>query len=274
MKFKTLDARMRIFETTHDHCVLPGLYIVARLDGRGFARLTRDVLGFDMPCDERFRDHMVATTQELMRCGIHTMYGYTQSDEISLLFHPLDDGFGRKLRKLNSVLAATASAAFSLRVQHMATFDCRISQLPTIDMVVAYFRWRSHDAHRNALNTSCYCALRKSGASPQEASKKLHGLSVAAKNEMLFQDHGINFNDLPAWHKRGIGLQWESYQKEIVASETGATTLVPRKRIRVIYDLPVRERHDDFIRHIATAAGHERETTSHATAEPNHERRQ
>ena len=36
MKFDDLDGKMRVFETAHDHCVLPGIYIVARLDGRGF----------------------------------------------------------------------------------------------------------------------------------------------------------------------------------------------------------------------------------------------
>ena len=43
MKFDELDTRMRVFETAHDHCVLPELYMVARLDGRGFTRLTKEV---------------------------------------------------------------------------------------------------------------------------------------------------------------------------------------------------------------------------------------
>ena len=39
MKFDELDQRMRVYETAHDLCVLPGLWIVARLDGRNFTRL-------------------------------------------------------------------------------------------------------------------------------------------------------------------------------------------------------------------------------------------
>ena len=31
MKFNDLDKRMRVFETAHDPCVLPGLFIVAYL---------------------------------------------------------------------------------------------------------------------------------------------------------------------------------------------------------------------------------------------------
>jgi hypothetical protein len=45
MKFDELDARMRVFETAHDHSVLPGLFMVVRLDGRGFTRLTKDGVG-------------------------------------------------------------------------------------------------------------------------------------------------------------------------------------------------------------------------------------
>lgn len=54
MKFDDLDEKMRVFETAHDHCVLPGIWMVARIDGRGFTRLTKDVCKFEAPFDERF----------------------------------------------------------------------------------------------------------------------------------------------------------------------------------------------------------------------------
>lgn len=44
MKFDDLDARMRVFETVHDQCVLPGIFMVARLDGRSFTKLTKETL--------------------------------------------------------------------------------------------------------------------------------------------------------------------------------------------------------------------------------------
>ncbi len=62
MKFDDLDAKMRVFETAHDHCVLPGIHIVAQLDGRGFTRLTKQMHHFEAPFDERFRDVTLATT--------------------------------------------------------------------------------------------------------------------------------------------------------------------------------------------------------------------
>lgn len=247
MKFDELDQKMRVFETAHDHCVLPGLYMVARLDGRSFTRLTREVHHFAAPFDERFRGYMIATTAHLMNCGFRVLYGYTQSDEISLLFHPDEETFGRKLRKYNSILAGEASAQFSLLLGHLAGFDCRISQLPTVDLVVDYFRWRSEDAHRNALNAHCYWLLRKEGYSVGKATAALEGLSVAAKNELLFQ-RGINFNDLPNWQKRGAGLYWESYDKVGFNPVTGEQTLTQRRRIKQELELPLKDAYGQLIR--------------------------
>jgi tRNA(His) guanylyltransferase len=134
MKFDELEKRMRIFETAHAHCVLPGLFMVARIDGRNFTRLTREIHHFNAPFDERMRDSMVETTRHLLQCGFRIIYGYTQSDEISVLFHPSDQTFGRKLRKLNSILAGEASAKFTLLLGDVAAFDCPISQLPKSGM--------------------------------------------------------------------------------------------------------------------------------------------
>ena len=164
MKFDELDPQMRVFETSQDVCVLPGVHMVARLDGRSFTRLTRETCEFEAPYDPVFRDHMVETTKHLMNSGFNFIYAYTQSDEISLLFHLSETAFGRKLRKLNSILAGEASGCFSLRVGLVASFDCRISQLPSESDVVDYFRWRNEDAHRNALNGHSYWLLRKQGA--------------------------------------------------------------------------------------------------------------
>src|SRR4051812_38231741 len=157
MKFDELDEKMRVFETAHDLCVLPGLYLVARLDGRGFTRLTKEAHAFEAPFDVRFRDLMLETAEHLLAgCGFHVVYAYTESDEISLLFDRGENSFGRKLRKLLSVLAGEASAKFSLLLGALACFDCRISQLPTEEDVLDYFRWRNEDAHRNALNAHGY----------------------------------------------------------------------------------------------------------------------
>lgn len=241
---------MRLFETAHDQTVLPDIFIVARLDGRGFTRLTKGRHAFEAPFDTRFRDDMLTTTEHLMEVGFYILYGYTQSDEISLLFHKDDQGFGRKLRKLNSVLAGEASAKFSLLLGEVAAFDCRISQLPSLTHVVDYFRWRSEDAHRNALNAHAYWLLRRLGESAQTATERLSGMSVAAKNELLFTVGQINFNDLPSWQRRGTGVYWEAYEKEGLNPLTGETSLATRRRLKVDLELPMKDAYSDFVRNI------------------------
>jgi tRNA(His) guanylyltransferase len=240
MKFDDLDKRMRVFETANDQVVLPGVYMAARLDGRSFTRLTKEVHKFDAPYDERFRDYMLATTQRMMDCGFKVIYGYTQSDEISLLFSLQDASFGRKTRKLNSILAGEASAKFSLLLGDTGVFDCRISQLPGRDFVCDYFCWRQEDASRNALNGYCYWSLRKQGRSVSQATRYLSGMTGAEKHELLFS-FGINFNDLPCWQKRGIGLYWETYEKQASNPKTGQAVVATRYRIRTELELPIRE---------------------------------
>lgn len=248
MNFSLLDRQMRVFETNSDLSALPELYLVARLDGRSFTRLTKETVPLEAPFDIRFRELMVATTRDLMQCGFNVIYGYTESDEISLLFRKDETQFGRKLRKIISTLAGEASAVFSLRLGQKATFDCRVSQLPTMQRVVDYFRWRAADAFRNCLNSQCYWALRKSGSSATEATQQLNGMSVSRKQELLFQRFQTNFNDLPAWQKLGIGLSWEVYQKTLEGPpRTDAAIPATRRRIKTWYELPMK---DDYAKMI------------------------
>ena len=240
MKLDELDGRMRAFEAALDPCVLPGVYMVARLDGRQFhpadqggppvrGPLRPPVPRHDAP-DRRAPDD-----------GLRAQgaYGYTQSDEISLLFGPDEDGFGRKLRKLLSVLSGEASTGSRCSWVRWPCSTAGSRSCPRSEHVVDYFRWRDEDAHRNALNAHCYWLLRKQGRAAGEADEELRGLSVSAKNELLFR-HGINFNDLPPWQKRGSGLYWEEYERPGSNPLTGERVVARRRRIRHDLDLPVR----------------------------------
>ena len=246
MNFDDLDAKMRVYEQSLDQMLLPELYLVARLDGNRFTRLTKEICSFEAPFDVRFRDMMIETVKALMNYSFRVIYGYTQSDEISLLFHPEEDTFGRKVRKYNSLLAGVASAAFSMQLGQQAIFDCRIVPLPTVERVQDYFLWRQEDAHRNSLNAHCYWMLRKQGKSVAAATKLLEGQSVAFKNELLFQN-GVNFDKLPSWQKRGIGVYWEPVEKQGFNSITGKTETATRRTLKVDQELPLREEYAKFI---------------------------
>ena len=261
--FDDLDKEMRVFETNTDHCVLPGINLVVRLDGKGFTKLTRDPENnFEAPFDIRFNNLMGKTVQHLMEdTGFRFIYGYTQSDEISLLLSLEDNTFNRKTRKLNSVLASHAGAFFTLNFGKLAVFDSRVIELPTIDLVGRYFNWRQLDATRNALNAWCYWTLRKEGLSARKATSQLEHASVPDKNEMLFQ-RGINFNDLPAWQKRGIGFYWETYEKMGYNPMSGQKEIAIRNRLNMKQDLMYGDEYMYMIKGIAEYGGNYLKKTS------------
>lgn len=246
MKFDDLDLKMRVYETAQDRYVLPEMYMVARIDGRNFTKLTKEVHKFKAPFDEVFRDYMVETLKHLMTCGFNVIYGFTESDEISLLFHLNENAFSRKTRKYNSILAGEASAKFSVLLGAIGAFDCRISELPNKNLVVDYFRWRNEDAHRNALNAHCYWRLRQDNFSKKEATAKIEKLSIADKNELLFQ-YGINFNHLPNWQKRGIGMYWKEVEREGFNPKTNQKNFTNRRELVVDFELPMRDNYNQFI---------------------------
>ncbi len=246
MKFDDFDKKMREYERSLDQYISPELYMAARLDGRGFTRLTKEICKFEAPFDVRFRELMTEAATALMNCGFDVIYVYVGSDEISLLFSPDDNSFGRNVRKYNSTLAAEASAAFSLAAGQAATFDCRMIPLPDVKAVGDYFRWRQEDIYRNALNAYCYWTLRKAGHNAVQATQMLNSRSVDNKISLL-SSYNINFDKVPSWQKRGIGLYREAYIKEGYNPISGENEKAVRNRINVEYELPVGELYSDMV---------------------------
>lgn len=214
------------------------------MDGRGFSRFTQS--RFKKPFDDRFHDLMARTATALLT-ELHGIYAYTESDEISVLFRPAWDLFDREVEKLVSHSAAIASAMFSMAAQVPVSFDSRLWIGARDQRVVDYFRWRMADAERCCLNGWCYWTLREGGASVAAATAALQGRSVGDKNEVLFQ-HGINFNNLPVWQRRGTGIYFETYEKPGFDPIRQVPVTATRRRVKVDLDLPMKEGYAAFIR--------------------------
>ena len=112
--------------------------------------------------------------------------------------------------------------------------------------MVDYFRWRNEDAHRNSLNAYCYWLMRKNGENRSVATKRIEGLSVAEKNELLF-GYEINFNDVPLWQKRGIGMYWQNQIREGYNPVKQEKVETERREIFINYELPMKEEYSEFI---------------------------
>jgi tRNA(His) 5'-end guanylyltransferase len=246
MKADEFEDELRSGECFHSLRLLPGAWVVLRVDGHGFSRLTQT--GFTKPFDPRFHQCMVETSRALLE-EFRGLYAYTESDEISVLMPRGWALFGRELEKAVSIAAGVASAAFTMACGTAAAFDGRAWLGADEGAVIDYFRWRQADATRCALNGWCYWTLRQEGQSVARATAALIGQSRATKNELLFQ-RGINFNDLPAWQRRGTGLYRETYTKEGYDPKRKQTVYSTRRRLKVDEDLPMRDAYSDFLRRL------------------------
>ncbi len=239
MSDDALTRRMRAYETTHYARALPSVYLVVRLDGRAFTRLTKQEHDFEVPFDLRFRAMMVETTAHLLAStGLDTCFGYTHSDEISILLPPHSEAFGRRLDKLCSVVAGTASAVFSLALGSVAVFDARVCQLPTRPLVIDYFGWRQRNAQRNAVSAHCHAALRRSGLDSRAATERLHGCSLAQRRQILVE-HGTDVTRLPNWQTRGVAVVWHRFTHEGFDPSRGEPVTTLRRRLATKLELPV-----------------------------------
>ena len=178
------------------------LPIYARIDGRAFSSFTR---GMRKPFDERMLNAMINTTRHLVG-ATHARIGYTQSDEISLVWladRPESDiFFSGKIQKMVSILASMAAAKFVTvcpeefrnRLPH---FDCRVLQLPSTIEAANAFLWRAMDARKNAIS-----AVAQVHFSPRQ----LHGKDQKAMLAML-AEIGVDFESFPAAFKQGTFLR-------------------------------------------------------------------
>ena len=85
-----------------------------------------------------------------------------------------------------------------------ALFDSRVFNIPKEEVCNAFI-WRQQDATRNAIQMV---------GSAKFSHKQLQNKNCNQIQEMLFQEKGINFNDFPAYQKRGSCVIKEQYDKE------------------------------------------------------------
>ena len=243
MRGREFEARQREREWFHGLTVPVGAHPIVRVDGRSFSGFTEQ--RFDKPFDERFSRLMVETARAMLT-EFGARYVYTESDEISVLLPADTDLFGRGVEKIVSITAGLASATFTLGGGEPVVFDSRIWLGTSETDVLDYFLWRQADAARCALNGWCYWTLRKAGKSGRQADKVLTGTSTAAKNELLYA-HGVNFNEVPAWQRRGIGLWLEEFERPGHDPVRGVDVVATRRRVRVERELPMKDEYRTFL---------------------------
>lgn len=248
MPYTDNDRAMKALEIFGDFRVADDEWFTIRLDGRNFSKLTEK--HFDKPFDRNFAEIMGSVTAGLM-FDSGALLGYTQSDEISLVFDPANQFFGRRVEKLISVLAGEASSLFSDIAEEMATFDARLVMTSVPTLVRKYVWWRNGDAVRNAARSQYYWALRQhDGFSARAATTEMHGMS---EKDLLFALHRHPACDIrPRWTE-GRLLTWESTPHIGHNPLTGEDVETTRRKIKITYE----ESGLDIVREVMRVVGAE-----------------
>jgi tRNA(His) 5'-end guanylyltransferase len=207
-----LGNRMKGYERVPNIRLTPRMPFIIRVDGKAFHSFTK---GFDKPWDLKLVEAMTTAAQHLMKEVMGSKIAYIQSDEISILCTDYDrlesqPWFDKKVQKICSVSASIATMAFNSDLLkskgkiHHACFDARVFPIPK-EEVCNYFIWRQQDAVRNSIQ----------GLGQNKFShKQLQGKNGSQIQEMLFQEHGINWNALETWKKRGWCVVREKTETE------------------------------------------------------------
>lgn len=143
MDSDSFDAKMREGAYFHNLRILPGAWVVIRVDGRGFSKFTESRFG--KPFDLKFHEMMAKTTKVLLQ-EVQKIYAHTESNESSILCAPNCDFFDRSLEKAVSISAGIASSTFTHLCQSAVSFNSRVWLGVNKSQVVDYFRWRQADA--------------------------------------------------------------------------------------------------------------------------------
>lgn len=194
----SLGDRMKGYEHTFRYVLPRRTYTILRLDGRAFHTYLR---GSNKPFDYDFIDQMSDVAIALCEEIGGAQFAYHQSDEISILVTDFESvqtqpWFGGVIAKWLSVSASLASVIMTTgRGTGTALFDARVFTLSDPVEVANYFVWRQKDAVRNSVSML---------AQHYFSHKQLHGVNSDQMQEMLFQEHKVNWNDVSAQAKRGV----------------------------------------------------------------------
>ena len=270
-KNDSLGDRMKGYENISRTYLTRRVPVIIRLDGKAFHTFTR---GLEKPFDFTLMKVMQLTMQYLCANIQGCVFGYTQSDEITLVLTDYatintDAWFGYNVQKMASVSASMATMEFNRlfrkefedavlgwnpdrkdlallkdrlaklqEKQFTACFDARCFSVP-VDEVCNCLIWRQQDATRNSIE-----AVGQANFS----HKQLMGKSCNEIQDMLFKEKGINWNDLTTYCKRGSACYRVVSEEEIDDPRNpGNKITVQRRRWIVDADIPIFSKDRDFI---------------------------
>lgn len=226
MDTSALAKRMKKYEAVPKNTLMRRTPVIIRVDGRAFHTFTK---GFQKPFDDVLMRVMQDTMKYLCENIQGCVFGYTQSDEITLIlidYKKLNSEawFDYEVQKMRSIVASMATMAFNRFFMYEyeefnrwiyegsptdedkrlndvyynamckgAMFDARAFNLPK-EEVTNNIYWRQLDASRNSIQM-----VGQANFSHRELLNK----TCDQIQDMLMTQRGINWNDMGTSYKRG-----------------------------------------------------------------------
>ena len=202
---------VKSFENKND--LLKNTYIVIRIDGKGFTKFT-DAHQYKKPNEIKGIRIMVLAAISVMESFPEIFLAYGQSDEFSFAFKKNAKLYNRRHEKILTNLVSQFTSAFVFNwskvfvngpeLKYPPCFDGRVVLYPSFQNLKDYFSWRYVDCHINDLyNTTFWAFVQEGKISKDEAHQKLKGTLSNDKNEILFSQFNINYNNQPEVYKKG-----------------------------------------------------------------------
>jgi len=230
MDTSDLAKRMKGYESIPKTRLMKRCPVICRIDGKAHHSFTR---GFNKPFDEVYIKSMQETSKYLCENLQGVVMSYQQSDEITLVFVDYKElnttpYFDYEVQKLCSIIASMATMKFNQEFAYQvrrykeeknlehkcgiwnsykdyyyqtiykamdkgAMFDARVFNIPKEEVTNCIY-WRQLDASRNSIQMVGQANF---------SHKELQNKSCNDIQDMLMTQRGINWNDLPAYQKRG-----------------------------------------------------------------------
>ena len=226
MDTSALAKRMKKYEVVPKNTLMRRTPVIIRVDGRAFHAFTK---GFQKPFDDVLMRVMQDTMKYLCENIQGCVFGYTQSDEITLIlidYKKLNSEawFDYEVQKMCSIVASMTTMAFNRLFMYEyeefnrwiyegsptdedkrlndvyynamckgAMFDARAFNLPK-EEVTNNIYWRQLDASRNSIQM-----VGQANFSHRELLNK----TCDQIQDMLMTQRGINWNDMGTSYKRG-----------------------------------------------------------------------
>lgn len=217
--------RMVAYESVSDVRLCARLPVIVRADGNCFSRFTK-VNHCTKPFDTRFSDAMVEAMRAVADRVEDCVFGVTHSDEMSFILrndksNESTPWFDNRVQKIVSIVSSCATATFN-RVFFKGTedyrpglFDARAFIVSDLYEAANYVLYRQLDCVKNSISCMCDAELIKK-LGKKEALKLMLNKTGKERQELLFNECGLNWNDVSTRFKRGVSC----YVQPVKVNET------------------------------------------------------